>query len=158
LLRLAALAANADDLPRSDLGDVLDVEAVGFPAIEVAPHRALDLVVTPDEIPLGARGSLVPADGGTRERKDGPRGAVRVGLKRDLDQFKGGRHPATVLLPHRRPPSPDVRSMAAFVYSTRQWPNGPSASRAARQAPTSFPTRPSVMRRPGRLSPTGRRH
>src|SRR5262249_10806211 len=64
ILRLASLAADAHDLPRADLRDVLDLEAVGLPAVEVVAHRLLHLVALPDQVAVGTGRPLVPTNQG----------------------------------------------------------------------------------------------
>src|SRR5262249_42722419 len=152
---LTALAADPDHLPRADLGDVLEIEAVLLPAVEGPAHRLLHILLLPDELAVGTRSALVPADQRIGERDRDLAVATPVGLQSDPHQLKRGGHRRNSIALRPAASIPQSWSMPPLVYSVRQWPNRRSASRAERPAPTSSRTRPSGRRRLAPSSPTG---
>src|SRR5215218_11355225 len=113
LLRPAPLAADAYDLAGSDLGEVLEVEAVVLPAVQVLAHRPFHLPLAPDQVAIQPGGALIPANQGIGEGEGDLAIAVGIGLQRDPNQLERRRHRATVLPTHRplKLPSRSVASL-----------------------------------------------
>ena len=148
-------------VPGPDLGDLLEIEAVLLPAVEVAAHRPLHVVVAPDEVAVRPGGALVPANQRIGESEGDLAVAVAVGLQRDLDQLERRWHRATVLPTHRRrdyashvggrPCHPGrlacrsggLHPLAGQYRTIRildaPWPSGRSASPAARPSADILP-------------------